>query len=221
MKKVVPILKYLGYIFAFTILTGIFSMLFSKMMSNLSQIASASVLLSHIVLMVFSKLVLKVDFRIDFSVKHSWGRIILLFLLSFVIQFVLGSFVESLFPDSLERQDVLLLLGDDIFLLLVTTLLIAPFFEELLFRRMGVHFMGKEYSNLAVGVITSLVFGLSHLQMTGNLVNRIYPVMTTSIMGAIAYSIYRKDENISSSMIYHFLFNIPAALITILLPYLL
>ena len=83
----------------------------------------------------------------------------------------------------------------------ISALIIAPIFEELLFRKyMYTELLKKYSSNLSI-VISSIFFTLIHLPSYRNLI-------PTFIFGIICCLIYRKTKNIFYTIILHFLANL-------------
>ncbi|WP_298266125.1 CPBP family intramembrane glutamic endopeptidase [uncultured Lutibacter sp.] len=83
----------------------------------------------------------------------------------------------------------------------ITALILAPIFEELLFRKLIFTRLLKKYS-LNISIITSSIcFALIHLPGYRNL-------LPTFIFGIISCLIYYKTKNIYYSIILHFLTNL-------------
>jgi membrane protease YdiL (CAAX protease family) len=83
----------------------------------------------------------------------------------------------------------------------ISALIIAPIFEELLFRKyMYTELLKKYSSNLSI-VISSIFFSLIHLPNYKNLI-------PSFIFGIVCCLVYRKTKNISYTIILHFLTNL-------------
>lgn len=83
----------------------------------------------------------------------------------------------------------------------ISVLIIAPIFEELLFRKYMYSELLKKYSSNLSIVISSIFFSLIHLPSYRNLI-------PTFIFGIVCCLVYRKTKNIFYTIILHFLANL-------------
>ncbi len=83
----------------------------------------------------------------------------------------------------------------------ISAVILAPIFEELLFRKYMFTELLKKYSTSISIVISSVFFSLIHLPSYRNL-------LPTFIFGVISCLIYRKTKNIYYTIILHFLANL-------------
>ena len=83
----------------------------------------------------------------------------------------------------------------------ISVLIIAPIFEELIFRKYMYSELIKKYSSNLSIIISSVFFSLIHLPSYRNLI-------PTFIFGIVCCLVYRKTKNISYTIILHFLANL-------------
>ena len=88
----------------------------------------------------------------------------------------------------------------------VPALIIAPFFEELIFRKIFIDKLSKIYTVKFSIIFSSLCFSLYHLPNFSNLI-------PTLILGLISGYLYLKSKNITISIIFHFLCNLIVGLL--------
>ena len=88
----------------------------------------------------------------------------------------------------------------------VPALINAPFFEELIFRKIFIDKLSKIYTVKFSIIFSSLCFSLYHLPNFSNLI-------PTLILGLISGYLYLKSKNITISIIFHFLCNLIVGLL--------
>ena len=85
-------------------------------------------------------------------------------------------------------------------------LIIAPLFEELIFRKIFIDRLSKIYTIKLSIIFSSICFSLYHLPNFSNLI-------PTVILGLISGYLYIKSKNITISIIFHFLCNLIVGLL--------
>ena len=167
-----------------------------------------------IVITVFSYLII---FRV-FRIKTNWKRVSIKFsslklnILFYLIIIIIGlEFFDRPFHDfskileksrgsviepyeHFKRTNISLLYKS------ISILIIAPVFEELLFRKYLLIELLKKYPLKWSVILSSVLFSLIHLPNYGNLI-------PTFVFGIICCLIYLKTKNILYTIILHFLFN--------------
>ena len=88
----------------------------------------------------------------------------------------------------------------------IPALIIAPLFEELIFRKIFIDKLSKIYTVKFSIIFSSLCFSLYHLPNFSNLI-------PTLILGLISGYLYLKSKNITISIIFHFLCNLIVGLL--------
>ena len=94
--------------------------------------------------------------------------------------------------------------ADKILIALLCSILIAPIFEELLFRGLVMGELLKVMRPWAANVSQALVFGIMH----GVLFQSVF----AALMGLVLGELYFKTKNIKISMVSHAVFNLSAVL---------
>lgn len=88
----------------------------------------------------------------------------------------------------------------------IPALIIAPLFEELIFRKIFIDRLSKIYTIKLSIIFSSICFSLYHLPNFSNLI-------PTVILGLISGYLYIKSKNITISIIFHFLCNLIVGLL--------
>lgn len=88
----------------------------------------------------------------------------------------------------------------------IPALIIAPFFEELIFRKIFIDNLSKLYSVKNAIIFSSICFSLYHLPNFSNLI-------PTFLLGLVAGYLYIKSKKIIIPMIFHFLCNLIVGLL--------
>ena len=88
----------------------------------------------------------------------------------------------------------------------VPALIIAPFFDELIFRKIFIDNLSKLYSVKNAIIFSSICFSLYHLPNFSNLI-------PTFLLGLVAGYLYIKSKKIIIPMIFHFLCNLIVGLL--------
>jgi membrane protease YdiL (CAAX protease family) len=88
----------------------------------------------------------------------------------------------------------------------IPALIIAPLFEELIFRKIFIDNLSKLYSVKNAIIFSSICFSLYHLPNFSNLI-------PTFLLGLVAGYLYIKSKKIIIPMIFHFLCNLIVGLL--------
>lgn len=102
----------------------------------------------------------------------------------------------------------------------IMPVIIAPFFEETIFRGILGNqfdvFNGKTSNKVAYLITESLFFGLMHLQLTGSTLAMITAVTGPAVSGLFFGIVYLKTKNISNNIAIHGTYNLFTVLMTML-----
>ena len=114
---------------------------------------------------------------------------------------MLKSFIYELISTSINSE-----LNFEFLIKAIPALIIAPLFEELIFRKIFIDKLSKIYTVKFSIIFSSLCFSLYHLPNFSNLI-------PTLILGLISGYLYLKSKNITISIIFHFLCNLIVGLL--------
>lgn len=147
----------------------------------------------------------------DFFWSITLKCILWIICLTFVIKFLIPFFtLTSFFPDLLENKMKIFGFQSYNFLMKinehtqlhydVSSLIVAPFFEEILFRGIFIKKITEKYSPAIAILFSSLLFGLYHMDFEQS----VYAFFIGIILGII----YFKTKNLSLVIVIHFLNNL-------------
>lgn len=142
------------------------------------------------------------DFKVPLKDKV-WIPILFLVIgIHIFVQPFLDLYHDILFPDVPDfKGNPHVKFNWEFVITLIPTLLIAPIFEELLFRKVFFKQMLKENSLLTSLLVSSLYFSLIHLPMANKLVS-------TFLVGCTSALIYFRTGKIIYSILFHFVNNL-------------
>lgn len=125
-----------------------------------------------------------------------------LILQCFVLEFFYT--LQPLFMPSRAEVEFALLMESHAWYVLVLSLVVAPIFEELLFRKYVLGLLTKSFSPAWSIAISALVFGAYHLTLR--------QFLFSSLLGLLLGLVYYKTAKLSLSMVLHLSFNASAFL---------
>lgn len=108
-------------------------------------------------------------------------------------------FLPEVFKEYLELIESVKMGETNLFLIVICIVLIGPLTEELFFRGILYRTLRKEMSFIVAAVISSLVFGIYHM----NLVQGIY----CSLVGFVLCYVYEKTKSFLVTSVLHIVFN--------------
>lgn len=192
------ILKFI-ILMAISVILGI---ILTKVIKNDLLIAVISTIGGFIIsILIFRKKLSKDMFqRIDVESWKNIGKFIILYFLVLIITAII------LPPKAV--QQTLELISQNKILYIVFPLIIAPIQEEIYFRYI---MLRDEEANDLVKIITSgILFGLIHLQNSGDFNTDFRIILVTSILGMFSATIFYKNKykNLTPSIFFHFLINL-------------
>ncbi len=198
------------------LLLGILALIFDSD-TNLNVLMLISLIATMLMVLKSGKVnkALMVERLDDFKSKFNFKEIILVvitqILISLALSFIISSVIYSIDPNSaiemmseeiFETNSYL-----DLFLGVIMGSLLAPIFEEIVFRRVIFTRLSKRLGIILGAIISSLVFGLLHIELA---------VIGAMIFGVACCILYRKYNNILIPISMHMINNIIAAILSII-----
>lgn len=227
--------KFTGFILLIFILSGVIAdSLYAINKSLLTSIFAMIItyLLSIYLWMSFSRN--KISFKSLFTVLHievprdrkMWKITIGYVFTSIVLIMIVGYLLSLLKIGNLSTSTTNLLLKSSGIIAIVNKylypIIIGPIFEEIIFRGISAHVFNifdtsNTKTNLVVWMIlSSLLFGLLHLQVSSNLLF-VFAYCLGPIINGIFFSlIYYKTKNLSYSILSHSFYNLFILLINLI-----
>ncbi|WP_077399142.1 CPBP family intramembrane glutamic endopeptidase [Cellulophaga omnivescoria] len=89
---------------------------------------------------------------------------------------------------------------------ILSAVIIAPLFEELIFRGFIFKYLKKKYSFLLSAIISSVFFSVIHLNPTR--------MLSVFVFGIICCFLYDRTKNIFFPILFHIVFNISSLILT-------
>lgn len=135
-------------------------------------------------------------------VQVGWDFALLIAGLAIVLQYLVYHFFYffySFFPPSEVEIEFAKLMDGHAWYVLVLSLLIAPIFEELVFRKYALTLLTKSFSPASSILISALVFGAYHLTLRQFLFG--------TMLGILFGLVYYRTGRIALTMLFHFVFN--------------
>lgn len=202
----------------FTVLLPIY--LFDIDLKNTStEVIALLNLFPGIVLSVFLYIKYKSELEDDFKdLKKNFEPIIKAvlkyWLLGIFLMIVSNIIITSLFPVQQAGNEVgvRMMFKSSPWVSLISILLIAPFTEELLFRKAVRDVFKSKYFFI---FISFLVFGLIHVIGTYEELYDLLFVIPYGVLGGVLAALYYKTNNIYSCMLSHFLHNLFGVLLIV------
>lgn len=130
--------------------------------------------------------------------KISKGRAFYYICLGVVLNFIVSVIVEALPTENYDSLMSVVLTGS-FFIVFIVSGILAPIAEEIIFRYKIISILENKYNSKVALVVSSLLFGLAHM----NLVQSLYAF----ILGLILGRIYQKERNILPSIVVHLAIN--------------
>lgn len=131
------------------------------------------------------------------------GFIILLLILAFFLQFIVSVFFlyfQDLIPPSSSEIEFAELMYSHPWYVLLLALVIAPIFEEIIFRKYVLGILAKDFSKRSAILLSSLLFGAFHLN--------IRQFLFASLLGFLLAEIAWITGRLSLAIFTHFAFNL-------------
>jgi membrane protease YdiL (CAAX protease family) len=91
----------------------------------------------------------------------------------------------------------------------------APIVEEIFFRGLALNVLFRKFGTTAAITITSLMFGLMHIQST--VASSIYTVISTTLVGVAFATTRLRTGRLGTSIVMHITFNSVAVLLSLLI----
>ncbi|MEX0932199.1 MAG: CPBP family intramembrane glutamic endopeptidase [Candidatus Saccharimonadales bacterium] len=146
------------------------------------------------------------SFKIKASFKQLLGSVALFLIASELILLAAEHLLPSINFDQPQENFFLDASGNwEISLAVIALVVVAPIFEEVIFRGLLLPALTKRF-NLFIGVVvSSLLFGLVHLQIP--------VIVVTSVMGLLLAWLYYRSGSLWPAILFHSLKNIIAVII--------
>lgn len=129
--------------------------------------------------------------------------------------------ITSILGTPNEGQRTATLLNDNgILSAFLIAVIIAPFFEEIIFRHIIKEVIKDNF--ILFVILSSVLFGLIHLQISDDFYSSIYPLIGTSCLAVFQCLIYKKSNyNLSLIILSHATYNFIVMFLIMILPLLL
>jgi len=127
-------------------------------------------------------------------------------ILGLILMIVSNLIIQHIYPSTASNEDAV---QESLKLFPVYTVfascILAPFVEEMIFRKC----LGKVFNNNTIFIIASgLLFGLAHtLASIGVGTSQLLYIIPYGLFGSVFAYMYRKTNNIFTSMTFHFIHN--------------
>ena len=152
------------------------------------------------IIIIFSIMKERVDLFAGFSLKGILEAIVTALLLFFVINFVVSPALSILFPTSAGNYDVSM---TDMMSTPIATFfqvaVVAPLFEELIFRGLIMKRALRKWSAPAAVVMTAFLFGLLHLSIVQGL--------SAAAAGILLCTFYERRRSVGLNILAHGIYN--------------
>lgn len=165
--------------------------------------------------------------------KNSWKKNLIIAVCSFVVMFVLNELVSYLFevlnlPTSSSNQDFIVnALGNDTCIyVLISVVILAPFVEEVIFRKLlfGAIKYNTKLGNAITIILSTIIFSLIHLTSEITLVlndisNFKYLVaffLYAPLAFVLSFSYSYSSDNVFTAIIVHMLNNLMSVILIML-----
>ncbi len=206
----------------FVFIVNLFASLISSIISqgmektdpNLKLYIMGAMFFSYIIVVLISIFLKRVPSFSKLSIKPTLIALVLpIGIIIIALLWGLFSLNTSVPQKNASTQGIVTYAGQLPFLVTwVFPIIIAPIFEEYIYRGLiGEFFQIKERRDKGTMwtfiIVSSLLFGLLHLQVTGSPYTRLTSFLMPAVSGVIFSSQYFKTKNLIYSMITHSLFN--------------
>lgn len=186
----------------------IYILFYSFLKSLLTPLCkSFTSIISNLIIIIIYIVIKKEDFKKDFKNIHKthYIRNIILFIILFSISEIALYFLPKIFGVMVTNQAIVTeKFKANILISSIESIIIAPIYEEILFRKNFKKAFGHKWTFV---IITGIIFGSIHLLSISSLIELVYAPIYIGLGIWLSY-IYYSDDNILVSMKYHMLNNL-------------
>lgn len=163
------------------------------------------------------------DNKINYDLSVTYSRLIILIIVGAILNKKLSAYVK--FKAVSLKKLLIIILGSIIYsflvvliknqniaeysfhwsqeynIYLISAIIVAPFYEEIFYRGLPAEYLlNKNISPIFIIILTSILFGLTHLPS-------INQVLYATIIGLITSWIYTRERNLVYPIIFHLVYN--------------
>lgn len=203
MKKVKDLMKDILIFVSFFILSIIISLIINPFLKNASEqtqmIASVLIVtvLSIYLFIIYHKKIINDfnNFKKENIINNIKVYVTSLFIM-YVLNIALAVVIQGIATNEAANREIL---SNFPIISVIQMVLIAPFYEEILFR---LNFKNLFKNKITFSLITGILFGAAHVIGAGSLIQYLY-ILPYSVMGfGLGYMFYDTD-NIFTSLLFH------------------
>ena len=189
-----------------SIFLGLISKNFGQSANEFTTLLGAltTIPVTYLIYKIYNK---KRDYEIidwDFKQFKKYNDFIYSFLIV-VLTFVWIFIVSFLMPSSEQSETTKVVSNMGLWGIFIAVI-IAPITEEILFRGILKDVLIDKNNKIYI-LSSAIVFGLAHIQITGNLSSDILPIIVTGFLGGLSAYSYSKTKNIYVPIMGHLIYN--------------
>lgn len=208
MKKIFDVFNALSIIAFHLLISNYISfLLFQPFITDIKTLIYCITFFSYIITIGFYYF-LDRNNRLEFGKREIPIKFLIpLVLLSALFMYILGIILNIIIQPNQSPANTTMITGGTYFVAVLVAGVLAPLLEEILYRKILSDIM-TDVNVWVYIIVSSLLFAIPHLQLTGDFRTSIYSLLSPFLSGIIMATIYKKTNWLWSSILVHSVYNV-------------